>query len=283
MSLAPAFVAGYLLVAIVPGLLSTRGVTALALVAAHAMGAALLFRLARSRKTGAPRWIDWLPLAIVPFLYFEMPLLNQWAGQGYYDELVRGWEQSLLSGDPSSTWAGSMPWPVLSEVLHFAYLSYYPLIYLPPLVPFLARDAQGFKEAMTALTLTFVICFVAFIVFPVQGPRYASPAPAGVPDGLFRRLVLDVLESGSSRGTAFPSSHVAVAITQSAVAVRYGGALGYRGALGYGLFALSTALACGAVYGGFHYAVDVLAGLVVAAIAVPTALRLTRNVRGPGG
>ena len=120
--------------------------------------------------------------------------------------------------------------------------------------------------------VTFVVCFVFFVVFPVAGPRYMEfPTPLPTDRGFFRPLVLWVLERGSSRGTAFPSSHVAVALTQSVLAIRY---FGPRGAI---VAALSIGLAIGAVYGGFHYFIDVMAGAAIGAVTTYVALRVWRT------
>jgi membrane-associated phospholipid phosphatase len=116
-------------------------------------------------------------------------------------------------------------------------------------------------------------CYLIFVVWPVQGPRYLSP-PIGVPTGPVRGLALTILEGGSSRGAAFPSSHVAVAVTQSLVMLRH------RRALGAVVSAVTVALALGAVYGGFHYAVDALTGALVGAAAWAASGPLARAPRG---
>jgi membrane-associated phospholipid phosphatase len=65
------------------------------------------------------------------------------------------------------------------------------------------------------------------------------------------------LEHVSAWGAAFPSSHVAVAVAATAVAL-----LEWR-VLGLALVVPTTLLTLGSVYGQFHYAVDVLAGIGV--------------------
>ena len=110
------------------------------------------------------------------------------------------------------------------------------------------------------------------MVFPVQGPRYIAP-PAGVPDGLFRSLTLALLEGGSSRGAAFPSSHVSVAVAQTLLALRF------QRRLGWVLVPVTTLLALGAVYGGFHYAVDVLVGAALGVVSAWLARPLGRALQ----
>jgi len=80
---------------------------------------------------------------------------------------------------------------------------------------------REFREMVFTLVLCFVLCFACYVVFPVQGPRYLWVDSGDIPVGPVRALTLRLLESNSSRGTAFPSSHVAVAAAQSLLALRY--------------------------------------------------------------
>ena len=87
-----------------------------------------------------------------------------------------------------------------------------------------------------------------------------------------------ILEGGSSKGTAFPSSHVAVVVAQALMALLYQRWTGWAIAL------LSGGLAMGAVYGGFHYAVDIVAGAGVGVAAYAIALAIPIDVsRGLDG
>jgi membrane-associated phospholipid phosphatase len=148
---------------------------------------------------------------------------------------------------------------VLSEGLHLAYLSYYLIIYAPALV-FWMRDRRTFANLALAVSVAMVTCFVVFTLFPVAGPRYSAP-PTGGDSGPIRHLTLSILERGSSRGTAFPSSHVAIASAIAWSSIRR------IPALGWSLVLLSALLAVGAVYGGFHYGIDVVFGAVVGGVS----------------
>jgi membrane-associated phospholipid phosphatase len=219
-----------------------------------------------------PAWLRrWAPLMSLLFLYTELPLLIRAAGHtALFDPTVIQWEAALFGTQPSVHWAAAWNFAPLSEFLHGAYISYYPIILaVPALLALQKRDAD-FSEATFVLLLTFTVCFVVFVVFPVAGPRYLWPSRADVVSGPIRRFTLWILEARSSRGTAFPSSHVAVATTQSILAVVY---FGRRGLI-VGIITLFLAL--GAVYGGFHYAVDVIAGAAVGGIIAAIGLAATR-------
>ena len=226
----------------------------------------------------APTWLRtirpwlraWAPLLAVPFLYAEMPELIRAAGHiDTFDAIVLAWEQAVFASQPAATWAGRWPSAFASELLHFAYLSYYGIIASVPVVLYFTGRRREFSDAVFVLMLTFLACFACYILFPVSGPRYVLPAPAHASSGPMRLATVWLLETGSSRGTAFPSSHVAVAVTQTILAMRYLGRAGWLIAL------LTLGLACGAVYGGFHFAVDVIAGAIVGFALTPLGLRLT--------
>ena len=218
---------------------------------------------------------DVYPLVLIPILYAELAPLNLavWDGH-YFDDSIIAVEQAIFGGQPSREWAVAFPSLPLSELLHAAYLSYYIVIFVPPL--FIARIAGrgAFRDAVFALMLTFVVHYLFFIWFPVQGPRYLFPAPGGpLAEGAIYRFTHVVLEAGSSQGAAFPSSHVGVAVAQVLIAWRYARRLVPVIAL------MATGLALGAIYGGFHYATDVLAGALLGAVCAVVAPAVRHALR----
>lgn len=221
---------------------------------------------------GVPNWLRaWVPLLTLPFLYAEMPAVIGAAGNAQlFDPRVMQWELQLFGEQPARTWAMRWTSRTLSELLHAAYLSYYGIIFSVPAVLWLRRRRSEFIDATFVLMLVFVTCFFIYIVFPVAGPRYYWSHPDAV-SGPLRRATLWILETGSSRGTAFPSSHVAVALTQSLLAIRY---FGWKGA---SLLILSLGLGVGAIYGGFHYAIDIVAGAILGLLIFAVGLALTQK------
>lgn len=210
---------------------------------------------------------DWLPLLCIPLLYTELAVLNRAVHDGnYFDSTIIAWEQALFGGQPSQEWAAAAPSLWISEPLHAAYLAYYFIIFVPPLVLYLRGQRPEFRRMAFAVMLSFFAHYLFFIYFPVQGPRYLFPAPGGeLAAGPFYQLAHRVLEAGSSQGAAFPSSHVGVSVTMTLLTLRY-----MRGAV-IPVALLTVGLALGAIYGGFHYAIDAVAGVLLGVIAYAAA------------
>lgn len=238
--------------------LDRTGDTTAAVLHVTALTAAIAALALRDR---VPRQLrDWLPLALGPFLYIELRWLIAGLGGPHHDATVIGWEHALLRGDPSATWAVRHPSLALSELLHLCYASYYLLVLLPPVALAATRRRVDFARTVLTLSIVYALCFGAYLAWPVDGPRYlVGPAPA--PDGPVRSLVLSILAAGSSRGTAFPSSHVAASVVASLCVLRV------RRGWGTLVAALTAGLTLGTVYGGFHYGVDALAGLATGLVS----------------
>jgi membrane-associated phospholipid phosphatase len=251
--LTSALVGAYLAITIWPMALYARSVHAGTPLFVHL--AILLFAIAitRSRARYTRPLRDLLPLAVGPFLYVELRWLILGTGRPHVDQLVRSWELTLFPTNPSTSWAPSVPSVALSEALHLAYASYYLLVLVPPVLLLLRGERDAYAGTVLALALTYSTCFITYLIFPVDGPRYLL-GPAAAPDGPVRTFVLNLLAVGSSRGTAFPSSHVAASVVATLCAMRY------QRRVGLVLLPFSIALALGTVYGGFHYAVDAVVG-----------------------
>jgi membrane-associated phospholipid phosphatase len=233
-------------------------------LAANLLYAGLILLFARAPLGRAGTLLRQLsPLLLLGALYPAIDILNRFGAISVHDPAIRAAEHALFGGDVSRTWWQAAPSAFWSTVLHAAYFAYYPIV-LAPLVTFLAmgrrRDAD---RTVRWLLSTFLICYLVFLFFPVAGPYYEFPRPAAwFIANLPARLVYATLERGSAYGAAFPSSHVAATLVATATAFRGSRALGGVLILPAGL------LTIGVVYSQMHYAVDALAGALLALLVV---------------
>jgi membrane-associated phospholipid phosphatase len=231
------------------------------LLLAHALFVVLLFLVTRPGLGPVGRTMRELyPLFLLPGLYSEFDILNG-IGLPVHDALVRQWELLVFGGQVSRDWWQAAPSAFWSTVFHASYLSYYLIVSAPALYLAWKGDLAAVRRFVLVVMTTFIICYLCFIFFPVAGPYYEFPRPAGWFIGnLPARLAYEALATGSSYGAAFPSSHVAAALAATLAAMRASRSLGLV------LLIPTALLTVGVVYCQMHYAVDSLAGLAVAGL-----------------
>lgn len=269
---------GYL---VATGLLGVAagGLRGAAVGAVHLASAAVAIRAGRSARPRA-RWALFLrcvyPVALTPLLYLELATLNRFLFAGYFDATVQEWEAGLFGGQPSLETSLRFQAFWLSEFLHLGYFTYYLLVPTAAVGVFLTRGAPAAHRLAFATACAFFASYLVFVAFPVAGPRYLFPGVGGAgAEGSLHGLVHAVLERGSSKGTAFPSSHVAAAAAAVFACWRED-----RRWFWFLLLPVA-ALTAGTVYGGFHYAVDAVAGLALAGLVHAVAPGLLRRLGEP--
>lgn len=232
------------------------------LLGAHALIAALVLIAPRARNAGrAGRFLgDWYPMLLLPALYGEIGVLTLSAGF-QNDLLIQRFETWVFGSQISYRWIRESPSLLWSWLLHACYLAYYPILYAAPFALWMVGRRDASRHTIFAIMATFYLCYVVFLFFPVAGPRYAFDGAHNLATEVGpARLAAWLLDRGDSWGAAFPSSHVSASVVATGMALRY-----WR-ALGLVLLPFTAGLILAVVYGQFHYAVDALAGLIVAAL-----------------
>jgi len=232
------------------------------ILSAHTLIVALVLLAPRARNAGPiGRFLgDWYPMLLLPALYGEIGILTLSAGF-QNDLLIQRLETWVFGSQISYRWIRESPNQVLSWALHACYLAYYPILYTSPFALWMVGRRDASRHTIFAVMATFYLCYVAFLFFPVAGPRYAFDGAHNVATEVGpARFAAWLLDRGDSWGAAFPSSHVAASVVATGMALRYWRALGLL------LLPFTAGLILAVVYGQFHYAVDALAGLMVAAM-----------------
>jgi membrane-associated phospholipid phosphatase len=219
---------------------------------------------------------DIYPFLSIVFLYWELRYLALLFSGGYNDPLILRLEETVFGEQLAMTFSQRFPFMWLSELMHFFYGTYW---LLPPLALGLlyARGRpQAARELIYVELVVFFGCYLVFLVFPVQGPHYEFPL-IGPPlsEGPMYRFVHWVLEDGGSKGAAFPSSHVAVAVAILLVTWRHDRFVWWL------MLPLVVGLTIGTVYGRFHYGIDATSGIVAAAVLYGVANYLRRWLERP--
>ena len=230
------------------------------LLLAHALLVALVLLAPGAREAGrVGRFLgDWYPMLLLGGLYAEVGVLN--VDVGYqHDVTIQRLELWVFGSQVSYRWIREWPNPVFSWIMHICYIAYYAILCASPLGLWLSGRRDAARRTIFAVMITFYLCYVVFLFFPVAGPRYTFELAHNAATSVWpARATQWLLDLGDSWGAAFPSSHVAAAVVAALCALRYWRPLGLL------LTPLTLGLVLSVVYGQFHYAVDAMAGLIVA-------------------
>ncbi len=270
---------GYGLVVAVTALVRLPGFPPLAWIAAAHLLIPALALLCASERVGRVGGLlrEVYPIILLVGLYGALDALAGGGAVTAHDGTVQRWEMALFGTQVSRAWWQAKPSAFWSSLLHASYFAYYVIVPAPAAWFAWKGRTDDLRWYVFAVMATFVACYLWFIFFPVAGPYYEFPRPAAwFTDNGPARLVYATLARGSSYGAAFPSSHVAATVVAAAAAWRGNRTLGV-------LLALPTVmLSVAVVYCQMHYAVDALAGVGIAGVALAlTANVMTRQLRMP--
>ena len=237
---------------------------------------------------GSARWPEnrffsffrhFYPLLLYAFLYRESEQLNLMFVNRYLDSVFITVEEWIFGFQPAVVFMNAFPHPVVSEFFYMSYFSYYVMIAGVGLALFF-RNREQFWHYVAILSFVFYGCFLVFIFLPVAGPPafymeiprfvdqhqlpyYPLECPPGTTSGPFFNLMKILYRFFESGGGAFPSSHVAAAFCVLFFSWRYLPRVRFL------ILAGTIALSVATVYCRYHYAVDVVAGALTAAVLVP--------------
>jgi hypothetical protein len=259
------------------------GAAAWAIMAAHLAGTSLplLVRQLPSTSGRPMRAVAMLyPLVLIGAFWTEIDLLRAFAPRSF-DATVAGWDLAMFGDHLHLTWPATLSARWVTETIYGSYFAYYAVIFGPPLALLLQRRDRALRDAMTQLMVVFVGCYLMFIFFPVDGPQHFAPArPTVAADGFFPGMVAMARERGGSIGAAFPSSHVAIAVTAALIGWRH---FPRWVAVLLSLEAVGVSIAT--FFTQNHYAIDAVAGaawaVVVQCAVAPVRSRAGTTVLQP--
>jgi len=219
------------------------------------------------------------PLMLYAFLYRESEQLNLMFVDRYLDQAFIALEERIFGFQPAVVFMNAFPYTLVSEFFYMSYFSYYVMIAGVGLA-FYFRRREEFWRYLAVLSFVFYVCFLAFMFLPVAGPPaffmeipryldqqrlpyYPLEFPASVTVGPFFHVMGFLYSAFERGGGAFPSSHVAAALCVLFLSWRH--LLRVR----YLILAATLTLSVATVYCRYHYAVDVVAGALTAAVLFP--------------
>jgi len=176
-------------------------------------------------------------------------------------------DASLFGSDPTR-WFESWLTPLTTLVLEICYSSYFFLPVLLTVIVLGRRQVRTFFSYAAIIIGCFFTTYVGYYLVPAYGPRfhlvYDQPLPL---DSVAGTLYATIDQLDFIKLNAFPSGHTAVSLVCLAVLFREERRIAWLCApLVAGLIVATVALR-------YHYLIDVVAGVLVAALWIPWGMR----------
>lgn len=187
------------------------------------------------------------------FLIFDKP----------FDWMVHNFELSVFGIDPAFAAQRYIDiW--MNEFMNFGYFTYYFLLPTALVLFIIMKKWNSLEKMILSSAVTFYICYLIFIFYPVTGPRFYLEQTYYLPiiGPFFTPLTQSVVNFGGLYGGAMPSSHCAIALV---VTWRMGRDIRQ---LAIPIVLIALLLCTSTVYGRFHYLTDVIAGLIIGSLGL---------------
>ncbi len=197
----------------------------------------------------------------IMFAYFfeATSKVNHVIFYSFLDPIFQRWDFRIFGYQPAMQWGKMWDTYLIQEVLHFSYFAYYLMILCVPLYFYMKKDEEIFKRIIFNISFVFFGCYFIYMFLPVAGGRALEGAfdlTIQYRYGLFTHIMALIYRSTTHMGGAFPSSHVAIALTISMISAKF------MKVLPFILFPITFLLAIATVYCHYHYFVDVLSGVI---------------------
>lgn len=236
------------------------------------------------RKSGARKIFSsvrvFAPIVIIVIIFNSLGDLISGIQTRHYDDILIRTDYALFGVHPT-VWMERLSDPLITGLLQAAYISYYGMPIALVLALYFREDKNAFNGAAFGIVLCFYLSYIGYLLVPAVGPRFtlnhAQTADLQTgPITLWIRQTLDGLEHNKT--DAFPSGHTAVALVTLVYAWKY-----REKVLSWILVPAVSALIISTVYLRYHYVVDVIAGILLAALTVLIAPKTYRLFSGSSG
>ncbi len=204
------------------------------------------------------------PVIVVLLIFDSLGGLIRYINPVTYDHLLIRLDYVIFKGYPTVA-LERIATPLITEILQFAYISYYFLPLVLGILLKIERRELDFDRSLFLIILCFFISYIGYILMPAIGPRYTMHHLQSIDlKGLFLRdeidRILNTIE-GIKRD-AFPSGHTGIAILVLYLFYKF------KRRLFYIFLPVVLALLFSTVYLRYHYVVDVIGGVLLFLITV---------------
>ena len=230
---------------------------------------ALSTRLATRGAEAA--WVPWLrstaTVAVILTLYSTLAEPAFVVIGGSRDAALASIDRALACGvDPA---LAVEPWvdPFRLELFALVYGWFIPFLYISIFLGCFGRPDEERDDFLFGLSLTYAISYLGYLLVPARGPIEHYAFQAELAGGQFHRIVLAGVEATGGNHGAFPSLHVGATAFVCFYDLRRHPLRGMTYVPMVALITVSTVVL------RYHYVIDLIAGLGIAALCAAIARR----------
>jgi len=200
---------------------------------------------------------DWYVLLLFLYFFEATSAVNKIVFADFLDPFFQKIDYAFFGYQPGSEWEGMLGGYLINEILHFAYFCYYLMgvFYLAVYI----KSQELFRRYAFILSFVFFICYLIFNLLPVVGGRFLPgmmEATQTYQHGPFTHIMAYIYNNTPHLGGAFPSSHVAIAVTVNISAFKYNKITGWL------ILPIVFLLTISTVYCHYHYFIDTIFGVI---------------------
>lgn len=216
-------------------------------------------------------------LPIIYVIFMQMFVYISVLNPHDYDQILAGWDRALFGMNPTE-YIQQFAFPALTEFFQIAYV----LFYFHAFAQSIELNLRGLYEEAESVTRTivfgFLLSYVMYVFMPAIGPRFSVHDYASISTDLPGLWLTDALRTIIDTGDGFrdktldpalqmhrncmPSGHTMMTLMNMILAFRY------RSKLRWVFLIMGISLIIATVYLRYHYVVDVLAGIILAFVAL---------------
>jgi membrane-associated phospholipid phosphatase len=221
---------------------------------------------------------DWAAVALVLVAYREMDWFSALPRNFGLELRWVQWDRTLLHQwglQPASEALGL----IVPLYLEACYLLVYAVAPFVVAILYVERRRERVNGVLFLYLLGTLLAYALFPYFPSDPPRVAFGG-SDMPNvsSVLRELNLRLVGDYGIHSSVFPSAHVSSAFSAAWALLAY---LPERRRIGWGMLLYAVSVALATVYGRYHYAADVAAGIAVSFVPAAMIL-LARRLRARG-
>ena len=238
-------------------------------LAAAILALTLLIRRIDRLPTPLALLADFYPVAFLPLLFNTLEPLIEASRGGPRDDLLIAADRAIFGVDVT-VWLQRIVHPRLNDIFYAFYATYYFIALTLGLVLW-ARDRAAARRFIFTLMVVYYVSYAGYFAIPALGPRFAQASEYSISltTTPVARAINDTINSlEKTKFDVFPSGHTMISVAVLLVAWKRARDVFWC------LLPIATGLVLSTVYCRYHYAVDVIAGVILAFLTVPLGDRL---------